>query len=161
MKKTSWKRIAFTCKELRVHLKKAKKRLNKTIKSSRKVVLANQTPAELAMREILKSIKLQCRAQRMFNYDSGNLRLYGFHRVDFYSKKYNLVIEVDGGYHLTKEQQYKDLDREGTLFLKGVKKILRFTNEEVLNNPQYCSDKILNYINQEGLNLVHPLEPDF
>lgn len=52
--------------------------------------------------------------------------------LDFYCHKLRLSIEVDGGYHLTKEQI--EIDNQRTEFLKsvGITEI-RFTNQEILN----------------------------
>jgi len=52
--------------------------------------------------------------------------------LDFYCHKLRLSIEVDGGYHLTKEQ--REIDNQRTEFLKsvGITEI-RFTNQEILN----------------------------
>ncbi|HQA74265.1 DUF559 domain-containing protein, partial [Flavobacterium sp.] len=63
--------------------------------------------------------------------------------VDFVCLSKNLIIEVDGGYHETKEQ--KELDEERTFILnkKGYK-VIRFSNEEVLRN----SSKVLEIINE-------------
>lgn len=51
--------------------------------------------------------------------------------ADFYCPLANLVIEIDGGYHQTEEQQRLDKEREERLQTKGYN-ILRFTNEQVL-----------------------------
>ena len=51
--------------------------------------------------------------------------------ADFYSPSANLIIEVDGGYHQTDEQQTLDEIREEKLKKQGYR-ILRFTSEQVL-----------------------------
>ena len=51
--------------------------------------------------------------------------------ADFYSPSANLIIEVDGGYHQTDEQQTLDEIREEKLKKQGYR-IPRFTNEQVL-----------------------------
>ncbi|PZX92584.1 hypothetical protein DOS84_15245 [Flavobacterium aquariorum] len=53
--------------------------------------------------------------------------------ADFYCHKLKLVIEIDGGYHKTKEQIILDKERTDTIELQGLK-VIRFTNEEVLLN---------------------------
>jgi very-short-patch-repair endonuclease len=62
--------------------------------------------------------------------------------VDFYCHQEKLVIEIDGGYHLTKEQQEKDINRSAILERLGIK-ILRFTNEEVRNQKGNTTKIIL------------------
>jgi very-short-patch-repair endonuclease len=51
--------------------------------------------------------------------------------VDFYCHKARLVIEVDGPIHI--QQATEDAPREEVLIEHGLK-ILRFTNQEVMNN---------------------------
>src|SRR5690606_34783566 len=53
--------------------------------------------------------------------------------VDFVSLFKKLVVEVDGGYHTTAEQKEYDEQRTFVLNKRGFK-VIRFTNEEVLNN---------------------------
>ena len=53
--------------------------------------------------------------------------------VDFISLKSHLIIEADGKYHDTPEQE--EADKLRTIFLnKTGFKVLRFTNEEILGN---------------------------
>ncbi len=42
-----------------------------------------------------------------------------------------LIVEIDGGYHFTEEQQKEDVTRQNWLEQKGYK-VMRFTNEQVL-----------------------------
>jgi very-short-patch-repair endonuclease len=51
--------------------------------------------------------------------------------ADFYCHVLKLVIEIDGGYHLTEEQQLLDEKRTNDIEFQGLK-VIRFTNEEVL-----------------------------
>ena len=53
--------------------------------------------------------------------------------VDFYCHEQKLVIELDGGYHLEDEQSQYDDERTKNLEHLGMK-VLRFWNNEVLNN---------------------------
>lgn len=50
--------------------------------------------------------------------------------ADFYAHQLKFAIEVDGGYHMERVQQFYDKDREEILIEAQVT-ILRFTNEEV------------------------------
>jgi very-short-patch-repair endonuclease len=61
--------------------------------------------------------------------------------VDFYCHKAKLVIEIDGKIHLNKQVKEKDIDREKELLEFGLK-VLRFTNDQVISNP----DKVLSII---------------
>ncbi len=53
--------------------------------------------------------------------------------ADFYCHKLKLIIEIDGGYHLTKNQDEYDNERTENLEFNEIK-VIRFTNEEVENN---------------------------
>ena len=53
-----------------------------------------------------------------------------------------LVVEIDGGYHFGKEQQLIDEGRTEWLNELGIK-VIRFTNEEVLNDIEKVLLKIV------------------
>ena len=61
--------------------------------------------------------------------------------LDFYAPSVKLVIEIDGGIHEKPEQ--KEYDKIRTDFLKenGLK-VIRFTNEQVLNELEFCLAEI-------------------
>jgi very-short-patch-repair endonuclease len=61
--------------------------------------------------------------------------------ADFYCHKAKLAVELDGGIHLgTKEKEY-DVNREAAFKKFGIK-IIRFTNEEVLNDIENVLEEI-------------------
>ena len=61
--------------------------------------------------------------------------------IDFYCAALKLVIEVDGESHFTNEGQ--EYDRERTQILEGYGlKVVRFTNEQVLNNFEAVCEEI-------------------
>jgi very-short-patch-repair endonuclease len=64
--------------------------------------------------------------------------IHGF-LADFFCNQINLVVEVDGGIH----EQQKDYDELRTKIINqhGVK-VLRFTNEEVVNKSDWVLAKI-------------------
>jgi very-short-patch-repair endonuclease len=70
--------------------------------------------------------------------------------ADFYCKKAGLVIEVDGKVHL-QQKEYDEL-RTSLLNQTGFR-LMRFTNEEILNSPFRVARKIQN----ELANHVFPL----
>jgi very-short-patch-repair endonuclease len=61
--------------------------------------------------------------------------------ADFACLQKGLIVEVDGGYHDNQEQQELDKHRTEVLEQKGFT-ILRFTNEEILQNVYVVRDKI-------------------
>ena len=62
--------------------------------------------------------------------------------VDFYCHKAGLVVELDGGIHL--QQKDADAVRDNALTNRGLT-VIRFTNEEVLNETQRVLQRILAY----------------
>jgi very-short-patch-repair endonuclease len=68
-----------------------------------------------------------------------------FYIADFYCHALKLVIEIDGGYHLKKEQQLLDEERTKNIEFQGLK-VIRFTNEEVLAQLPNVIDAIKAFI---------------
>ena len=61
--------------------------------------------------------------------------------ADFYCHEVKLVIEIDGGIHLRSENKDYDISRD--IILKEFQiEILRFTNDEVINEPDLVIEKI-------------------
>ena len=63
--------------------------------------------------------------------------------VDFYCHQHKLVIEIDGDVH--KFQQEYDMGRTAELERFDLK-VIRFTNDEVINNIDKVINKIKEYI---------------
>jgi very-short-patch-repair endonuclease len=61
--------------------------------------------------------------------------------ADFYCHQRKLIIELDGGIHDTPEQMEYEEGRTAELEEKGFK-ILRFKNDEVLNDIKSVLEKI-------------------
>lgn len=105
---------------------------NKDLLENALTLRIKQTPAEKFLwKNLLKDFEFHTYRQRPL----------GNYIVDFFVPKLNLVIEIDGGYHLEKEQQQKDYDRDRSLELIGYK-VLRIKNEEV-QNLELVKTKIL------------------
>ena len=66
----------------------------------------------------------------------------GMYIADFVSLKNFLVIEIDGEYHQTSEQQQKDQYRTDYLQSKGYR-VVRFTNQQVLSDIESVMSKII------------------
>ena len=89
------------------------------------------TSAEVALWEKLRSHRLdQLKFRRQHP--------VGIYITDFYCHRLKLVIEVDGGYHLAKEQQIKDNERTAYLVVNGLQ-VIRFSNHEV----EHEMDKVI------------------
>ena len=81
------------------------------------------TEAESAFWSLAKANGLGEKCRRQY--------ILGQYIVDFFFRKSMLIIEIDGGYHFTDEQQKEDVIRQDWLEQHGYT-ILRFTNEQVL-----------------------------
>ncbi len=94
----------------------------------------NQTKAEEIFWQLVRNRKylnLKFRRQHQF----------GSYVVDFYCNEHKLIIEFDGEVHDTKEQQKHDSTRDKYLTSLG-NRVLRFKNEELLNNPESVLERI-------------------
>jgi len=68
----------------------------------------------------------------------------GPYRPDYVCFDLKVIVEIDGGYHFTKEQRLKDAKREKYFINKGFS-FKRFTNEQVNNNAMECVLELMNY----------------
>lgn len=75
--------------------------------------------------------------------------------VDFYCKRLNLVIEIDGITHESDEAKLNDAKRQSLLEGMGLK-FLRFTDKEVLQNIDGVIRKIEMWV-EENTNPPDPL----
>jgi very-short-patch-repair endonuclease len=77
--------------------------------------------------------------------------------ADFYCHEVKLVIEIDGAIHLSSENKEYDISRD--IILKEFKiEILRFTNDQVLQEPDLVIEKIKRIIETLKQNLIQ--KPD-
>ena len=73
--------------------------------------------------------------------------------ADFYCHEVKLIIEIDGGIHLRSENKEYDISRD--IILKEFKiEILRFNNDEVINEPDLVIEKIRRTIETLKKNLL-------
>ena len=63
--------------------------------------------------------------------------------VDFFFPQSNIVVEVDGIVHLMPKKMKTDERKTKKLMELGYK-VLRFTNNEVFENPRKCVSDIIN-----------------
>lgn len=106
------------------------------LKESSKTNRSFMTEAESVFWSIAKSSGLGEKCRRQY--------IIGNYIVDFFFRKSNLIIELDGGYHFTEEQQREDAIRQEWLENMGYY-VLRFKNEEVLFN----TDKVISIVKQK------------
>lgn len=86
----------------------------------------NNTPAEKVLWEAIRLKKLD-------GFRFRNQHAIGSFIVDFHCHEAKLAIEVDGDYHQAPTQAAMDEERTYLLEASGVK-VIRFTNEEVMND---------------------------
>jgi very-short-patch-repair endonuclease len=121
---------------------------NKSHKGFSRYLRNNSTLGEILLWNQLK-------AGRMMGYKFNRQKPLGNFIVDFYCKKLNLVIEVDGYSHNDKYE--KDIDREKKLIKMGLH-VLRFTEQQ-------CRKQMINVVRaiekwiEENTNTNPPAPP--
>jgi 5-methyltetrahydrofolate--homocysteine methyltransferase len=105
----------------------------------------NATTSELILWEQLKSKNLK-------NYKFRRQHIIGQYIADFVCLSKKLIIELDGPIHQLPENQESDEIRTNWLNGQGFK-VLRFKNEDVINNIDKVLEIILNTLNE---NYIEP-----
>ena len=109
------------------------------------------TEAEAKLWDQLRDSKLGCKFRRQHPVEN--------FITDFACLQKGIIVEVDGGYHDNEEQQKYDAERNAALERKGFT-ILRFTNEEIMQNVYSVRDKIKEVIaNQRESKIIHDPSP--
>ena len=101
------------------------------LKEIREELRENYTEAEKLLWKYLRNKKTGYRIRRQHIIDN--------FITDFVCLSAKVVIEIDGKIHL-QQKEYDEL-RTSTLNEKGYK-VIRFTSEEVLSNPEYVAIQI-------------------
>ena len=112
------------------------------LKENAKSNRTNATDAEKLLWNLLRNKQLGEKFRRQ--------HIIGDFIVDFISLTNHLIIEVDGEYHNTPEQQEADNLRTQFLNEMGFE-VLRFTNEEVLNTPDFVISTIKKHLTDQAL----------
>jgi very-short-patch-repair endonuclease len=110
--------------------------------STRRIKLIDKaTKSELIFKKKLKQLNIK------FLFQKGFIQGDNFCIVDFYlPKPYRTCIEIDGGYHNTTKQQYRDKYRDIYLTKDRGFKIIRFTNEQATNISLEELERIICYL---------------
>ncbi len=112
---------------------------SKTIFQYAEILRKNMTEAEKIVWEKLCKNQLGTRIRRQHPIDK--------YIADYYCHELKLVIEIDGGIHLLKENKEYDINRDITLKEFGIE-IIRFTNDQVMNNSDGIVQEIKNKIEE-------------
>ena len=108
------------------------------LKENAKHNRAYPTQAEAIMWQLLKG--------KQFGVSFRRQHIIGEYIADLACLECKLVIEIDGGYHTSQQQQEADVLR--TQWLNGYGfKVVRFTNEEVINTTETVIKRIKEYLN--------------
>ncbi len=113
------------------------------LKENAKTNKDNPTEAEKIMWECLKGKQLE-------GYKFRRQHLIDNYIVDFVCLSRRIVVEIDGGYHNDSLVKENDKIREDFLAKKGYA-VLRFSNEEVLQNTNEVLDKIIQVLKKPPL----------
>lgn len=105
--------------------------LNQWCKDKYDLLMKNRTPEEILMLSLLPgNMKRHAIPQLPIYVDN---RIYF---VDLFVRKYNIIIEVDGGYHSTMAQKEKDIKRDSSLGYLGLR-VYRISNHH-LHDEMEC-----------------------
>ena len=99
---------------------------------------SNQTEAESCLWSLLRN-------RRMYGFKFRRQHQFGDYIADFYCHEAQLVIECDGSIHETNENWQHDQARDAYMVGQGLR-VLRFQNEDVLNDTVEVLRKIAEYL---------------
>ncbi|MEJ5262344.1 MAG: methionine synthase [Ignavibacterium sp.] len=130
------KGVEASSEEIKFHWMTADPKVYELLKEFVKQNRSSPTSAEEKMWEILRDRRLE-------NYKFRRQHIIGKYIADFVCIPQKLVIEIDGLIHQLPENKESDEIRAQWLESVGFR-VIRFTNEQVLNNTEDVLQKILN-----------------
>jgi very-short-patch-repair endonuclease len=99
---------------------------------------SDQTEAESCLWSLLRN-------RQMYGFKFRRQHQFGDYIADFYCHEAQLVIECDGSIHQTNENWQHDQARDAYMVGQGLR-VLRFKNEDVLNNTGEVLRKIAEFL---------------
>lgn len=96
---------------------------------------------------LAESLLWDCLKAEIPDYHFRRQQVIGDYIADFACLSRQLVIEVDGEYHSTDEQQLQDEARTEFLNKRGFY-VMRFTNQEVMNEIDNVIETIEDFLNE-------------
>jgi very-short-patch-repair endonuclease len=113
----------------------------KHLKTFRRELRNNLTPAEATMWKALQQKKLEGRKFR-------RQHSVGKYVLDFYCPTERLAVELDGAEHFTVHGSLHDEERDD--YLKSLNiRVVRFENKEVYNNLEMVLEEIKSYFREK------------
>ncbi len=112
------------------------------LKENAKTNRKNMTEAESVFWSLVKRGALGQRCLRQ--------HIIGDYIVDFLFRKSKVIVEIDGGYHFTEEQEKEDTIRTEWLERQGYK-VVRFTNDQILMETNKITEILKSSLNREDL----------
>ena len=97
-----------------------------------------QTDAETLLWKLLRN-------RQLLGFKFRRQHQFGDYIADFYCHEACLVIECDGAVHDGNEQWHHDQKRDAYMIANGLR-VLRFTNEQILDNPESLLQEISKYL---------------
>lgn len=113
---------------------------NKNLKTFSRHLRNNSTLGEVLLWQQLK-------AGQVRGYKFNRQKPLGRYIVDFYCKRLNLVIEVDGGYHFQGDQPLRDKARQEVLESMALQ-FLRFDDADVKQNISFVVRAIHEFVEE-------------
>jgi methionine--tRNA ligase/methionine--tRNA ligase beta chain len=104
---------------------------------------SNPTEAENVLWQIVRGKKLD-------SFKFRRQHIIGTYFADFVCLSQKLIVEVDGLIHEVPENKLNDIERTAELNKFGFE-VLRFTNDEVINNTDYVLNSILSKLTAKNL----------
>ena len=115
----------------------------------RNELIHNATDSELKFKEYLDGKSFGYEFQKVIYVNIDGKRK--FFIADFYFKKYNLIVELDGCYHYSEEQNERDIKRTDALQKHGYH-VMRFDNSRTDDCMSILID-ILSFIKSKNINV--------
>lgn len=92
--------------------------------------IVNQTNSEVNFESILQELNMNYEKKKIVFYAKNGSDKKSFFLLDFYLPEYKCCIEIDGGYHKSKEVKESDSVRTKILKKEGIW-VIRFANKTV------------------------------
>jgi very-short-patch-repair endonuclease len=87
------------------------------------------------------------KGRQMHGYKFRRQHTLAFYVADFYCHSLQLVVEIDGEIHNHEDNRKSDIERQKAIESMGIR-VIRFTNQEVLCQPEVVIEKLEQVIHE-------------